>query len=332
MTKPLSRREALKRLGAASAGMVLDGRLIRGQATDIMVAGQPVEIAVATLSNSTARLTIRPVPSERSAPLAATGELVSGDLGNLVARGRATRAVARARAGDLVVRFSDRPPTIQVETPRGALVQRLTFDATAPGMSFLLGQGPLLGLGQGGPQFDRKGSVDQMINGQRGYRLATHGGRMPIQWLVGTDGWALFIHQPYGTFDFTGADGKFMPSEASAALPLDVFVVSSRDPKVIMREYARITGLPEMPPLWSLGYLQSHRTLAGPDEILGVARTFREKRLPCDALISTWGPSSRRRGGTPATVSSPGIRPTSPIRRRNSMRCTPSTSRWWCTQ
>ena len=27
------------------------------------------------------------------------------------------------------------------------------------------------------------------------------------------------------------------------------------------------------------------RTLAGPDEILGVARTFREKKLPCDALI-----------------------------------------------
>jgi alpha-glucosidase/alpha-D-xyloside xylohydrolase len=52
-----------------------------------------------------------------------------------------------------------------------------------------------------------------------------------------------------------------------------------------MREYARITGLPEMPARWTLGYLQSHRTLAGPDEIMGVARTFREKQLPCDALI-----------------------------------------------
>ena len=31
--------------------------------------------------------------------------------------------------------------------------------------------------------------------------------------------------------------------------------------------------------------MQSHRTLAGPDEVMWVARTFREKQLPCDALI-----------------------------------------------
>jgi len=52
-----------------------------------------------------------------------------------------------------------------------------------------------------------------------------------------------------------------------------------------MTEYARITGLPEMPALWTFGYQQSHRTLEGPDQILSVARTFREKKLPCDALI-----------------------------------------------
>jgi alpha-glucosidase/alpha-D-xyloside xylohydrolase len=52
-----------------------------------------------------------------------------------------------------------------------------------------------------------------------------------------------------------------------------------------MREYASITGLPAMPPAWSLGYLQSHRTLEGREQILNVARTFREKKLPCDGLI-----------------------------------------------
>lgn len=52
-----------------------------------------------------------------------------------------------------------------------------------------------------------------------------------------------------------------------------------------MAEYARLTGLPAMPPLWSLGYQQSHRTLASRDEILSEARTFREKKLPCDTMI-----------------------------------------------
>src|SRR5262249_22306294 len=110
-----------------------------------------------------------------------------------------------------------------------------------------------------------------------------HGGRVPIQWLIGTDGWGLYIHQPLGQFNLSGAgQGLFTTTEP---LPFDAFVVVSKDPLVIMREYARITGLPEMPPLWSFGYQQSHRTLAGPDEVMWVAKTMREKQLPCDALI-----------------------------------------------
>jgi alpha-glucosidase/alpha-D-xyloside xylohydrolase len=94
----------------------------------------------------------------------------------------------------------------------------------------------------------------------------------------------MFIHQPYGQFDFTGTEGKFIPPAASA-LPLQLFVVASHDPKVIMREYARLTGFAELPALWTLGYQQSHRTLAGADEVMGIARTMREKKLPCDTLI-----------------------------------------------
>ncbi len=54
---------------------------------------------------------------------------------------------------------------------------------------------------------------------------------------------------------------------------------------MLLREFAVITGYAELPARWTFGYMQSHRTLAGPEEVLGVARTFREKRLPCDALI-----------------------------------------------
>jgi hypothetical protein len=245
MSNSVSRREALKQIGAASAGLVLGGKIIRGRVADIMIAGQPVEIALTSLSNSTVRITVRPIQQGVPAPVPVTGALVQETLGKATARGRTTSSVARVSAGNLVVKFRDRPPTLQIETRAGAPVQRLTFDAANPGMSFLLGQGPLLGLGEGGPQFDRKGSVDRMIIGQGGYRLATHGTRAPIQWLVGTDGWAMFIHQPFGAFDFTGAEGKFTPATESPA-PYDVFIVSSHDPSVIMREYARVTGLPEM--------------------------------------------------------------------------------------
>ena len=167
-------------------------------------------------------------------------------------------------------------------TAHGHVVQQLRADLTTNSLSFLLGRGPLLGLGEGGPQFDRRGAADEMRNGQDGYRLHTHGARVPVQWVVGTEGWGLYVHQPLGTLDLTGSEGRFA---ASTLLPLDVFVVASSDPAVLLREYAVITGYAELPARWTFGYMQSHRTLAGSEEVLGVARTFREKRLPCDALI-----------------------------------------------
>lgn len=282
--KPVSRRDALKQLGTVGVGVALGGRrVLRGAATDIVVAGQAVEITVASLSTTTMRVTVQPLLGGVAQPIPVTGELAAETLGRSMRHSRAASALSHVRAGDLVVRVTDSPPTLTFERDDGSIVQRLTLDSTAPGMSFELGNGPLLGLGEGGPQFDRKGSTDRMIIGQGGYHLSTHGTRAPIQWLVGTDGWAMFIHHPVGAFDFSGTVGKFTPKDAS--LPLDVFVVASKDPRVIMREYARVTGLPEMPPLWAFGYLQSHRTLDGAEQIATIARTFREKKLPCDALI-----------------------------------------------
>ena len=291
--------------------------VIRGQEKPIMVAGKPVEIAVFSVSADTVRITVRPVDTGTPEAIPYTGALVSDEFGSAIGRGRNAAAVRTIRTGRLLVEFTDGPPTINVyaaqsrvmvqrgakPTPIMGLVQTLKLDSVAPGMSFNLPKGPLLGLGEGGVQFDRKGSTDQMRNGQvtseaDGYRLAIHGTRMPIQWLVGTDGWAMFIHQPYGSFDFKGTEGRFLPRVVTGrqgnqqpnvppptTLPLDVFVVAASEPAAIMREYARITGLPEMPPMWAFGYQQSSRTLDGPKEILGVAKTFREKKLPCDTLI-----------------------------------------------
>jgi alpha-glucosidase/alpha-D-xyloside xylohydrolase len=307
MTDHISRRDALKTLGAAGAGFVISGGVIRGQSSDIVIAGRPVEIAVSSVSAITVRITVRPILEGGPSPVPVTGALLTDEFAAGIARGRVAAALARVRAGDLIVGFTPGPPTVHISRagaspPETSVeVQRLTFDAVAPGMSFLLPKGPLLGLGEGGAQFDRKGKTDQMRNGQvtqpaDGYGLATHGTRAPVQWLIGTDGWGMFIHQPYGTFDFKGEQGTFTPAPPpgqrgapppppDTSTPLDVFIVSSRDPKVLMREYARITGLPEMPARWTFGYMQSHRTLDGREQILAEAKTFREKKLPCDAFI-----------------------------------------------
>ena len=280
MAEPVSRRDAVKQLAGVTAGVVLAGGVIRGQSDAIVVAGKPVEIVVSSVSPSTVRITALPA----GVPLVSDdGALVSGAAGRTLARRRTAGLASPIRAGNLTVRFTAAPPAIHIDTAAGKSVQRITLDPASAAVSFLLGTGPLLGLGEGGPQFDRKGIVDRGRNGQGGYQLRTHGGRVPIQWLIGTEGWGMYVHQPLGSFDLTGAEGTLTPS--GDALPLDLFVTASADPTVILGEYARITGHAELPALWTFGYMQSHRTLSGPDDVMWVARTFREKQLPCDALI-----------------------------------------------
>jgi len=274
MTRPVTRRQALKGLGAAGAALVL--RIdTDAQGEPLSIAGQPVELRLASLSANTLRFSVLP-KGGTDADLNRDGGLVQ-----LAEQRRTIAPGAPVKVGQLSVSITTSPVVLKVSDGRDRAVQEISIDPQGV-VEFLVGNAPLLGFGEGGAQFDRRGNVDAMRNGQGGYRLQTHGGRVPVQWLIGTEGWGLFIHQPFGAFDLSGPKGKLT---AQAPLPIDCFVVVSKDPAVIMREYAGITGLPEMPPLWSFGYQQSHRTLAGPDEVMWVAKTMREKNLPCDALI-----------------------------------------------
>ena len=265
-------------VSAAGAGLALGEVVVRGQSAPFVVAGKRVEFVVSSISDATVRITALPVEGGR---VPADDSLVQAAAGRIVAR-RPSAGTQAIRAGHLSITITSAPPAIHIDTIDRKPVQRLTLDQSSSEVSFLLGKGPLLGMGEGGPQFDRKGAIDRGRNGQGGYQLRTHGGRVPIQWLVGTEGWGMYIHQPRGAFDLTGAEGRHTPATDA---PLDVFITASSDPKAILAEYARITGRAQLPARWTFGYMQSHRTLAGSDEVMWVARTFREKRLPCDALI-----------------------------------------------
>jgi alpha-glucosidase/alpha-D-xyloside xylohydrolase len=125
-----------------------------------------------------------------------------------------------------------------------------------------------------------------MRNGQYAPWLATHGATIPVPFLIGTDGWAMFIHQPWGAFDLRDGKGRFLlTGRVATHAPLDLFVAAVEDPANALTEFIHFTGRPVMPPKWVMGYIQSHRTLSGPEDPLRIAQTFRDKKLPCDALI-----------------------------------------------
>ncbi|HWD40702.1 MAG TPA: TIM-barrel domain-containing protein [Fimbriimonas sp.] len=266
----ISRRQVLKGMGAVSASAVFSSRLFASQSENL--------VRIASVSPITIRITIAPIVDGRPVPVPDHGYLVDQLRSHQIYESWQSKPET-IRSGELRIEVAS--GGFSVFGPNGKQVQTISF--ADGGVTFSSGAGPLFGLGEGGRQFDRRGDLDKMISGSVGYQLESHGSRVPIPWLIGSEGWAIFFHQPLGTYDLTGSEGRFIPIEPGG--PLDLFVVASRDPKVIMAEYARLTGHPELPPLWSFGYLQSHRTLGDRESVLAEARKFREKRLPCDAMI-----------------------------------------------
>jgi alpha-glucosidase (family GH31 glycosyl hydrolase) len=189
---------------------------------------------------------------------------------------------SRENLRELTVMVTQQPLTVSVRRRDGRLVQELKFEDGTNGAFSFRTEAPVLGLGEGAQQFDRRGALYPMEPSWGGWNRPVLGSVVPSPFLIGTEGWAMFVHQPDGKFDLREGKGRFIPRTNAA---LDIFVINVEQPVDALTEYHRLTGRPVMPPKWALGYFQSHRTLAGPDEPLQIARTFREKKLPCDALI-----------------------------------------------
>ncbi len=65
---------------------------------------------------------------------------------------------------------------------------------------------------------------------------------------------------------------------------MDYYFFHEPTPVEIIARYTRLTGLPSMPPLWSLGYHQSKWSYYPARTVDEVASAMREKRIPCDSV------------------------------------------------
>jgi alpha-glucosidase (family GH31 glycosyl hydrolase) len=262
----------------------------------LSIAGQPVSLGIASAGPQTIRITLLPTGDPSVAKNLAASPAIH--LQNQRAPVLIVSTLAKPRIlqiAGLRVTLSNHPLRLAVTTDSGHPVQTLKIDPTTGAITFPIDSGPVLGLGEGGPQspnasatsagqpFTRRGHNFPMHASQDAYDKPHFGGRLPIPWLLG-DGWAIFLHDPLGSFDLRGPQASFTPSPGHL-LPIDIFVVAASQPAQPLAAYARITGFPSMPPLWALGYQQSHRTVDSWQMLLNIARTFRQKNLPCDALI-----------------------------------------------
>lgn len=255
-------------------------------ADPIVFAGRSSELVVSEVSDRTLRLVLAPLDDQASPRPSGPSTVLVPFAAAEMLRTRELAAEREVRVGRLHVMIKPRPLTVSVRRDDGTLVQELVFAEDADGAVAFRTDATVLGLGEGAQQYDRRGALYPMQPTWGGWNRPVLGSVVPSPYLLGTDGWAILAHRPEGQFDLRDGRGRFVPrKEMLNQEPLDLFVVSVQQPADALEEYIRLTGRPVMPPKWALGYFQSHRTLASPDEPLQIARTFREKQLPCDALI-----------------------------------------------
>ncbi|HTV13706.1 MAG TPA: TIM-barrel domain-containing protein [Acidobacteriaceae bacterium] len=280
MASHVSRRSLLGGCAAGLAELLLTRRIVVAGVVEPL-AGEPgqLDLALSALAPSILRIAIAPVYAWAS----------EEELGVVTQPGAALLlhkpdpTTADLPWGKYRIAVEEKPLRVTVSLANGNVCQRIQFEPDSTAVRFEIGDAPLFGLGEGLPSYDLRGVRDGMRNGEGTPHLDIDGARLPIPWLISAGGWGLFVGQPSGFFDLTGPTGVFQPVEAFSSR--NVYLVLGDTPAEILRGYAELTGYPHLPPLWSLGYQQSHRTLASRDEVMSEAQTFREKKLPCDTLI-----------------------------------------------
>ena len=288
--KQHSRRSVLTKLGAAAASVLLKQRFSAAQLLAPPItkpAGARaakgsvgMDVTLTAVTDSTLRISVAAVDEELDRYYD-DGSIAPRTFKPPMVKLRTDAAAQEIPWGEYTLSIATRPLRIAVKHPHRGVVQELNFRPDLNQIGFSYNNAPVYGMGPGVHPMDRRGVKDVMRNGA-GDNLRIFGARNPIPWVMG-NGWGIFFHEPGGQFDLSGETGLFKPSDVARGQ--DLYLCVSAKPAGLLRQYAEITGYPHLPAKWTLGFQQSHRTLDSREQILDEARTFREKKLPCDAVI-----------------------------------------------
>lgn len=96
--------------------------------------------------------------------------------------------------------------------------------------------------------------------------------------------YGVFVDSTYRSiFNFGASNHRFSYFQVPDG-GLDQYLFASGGVSEIVQAYSWLTGTAPLPPKWSLGYQQCRYSYYPDKEVLNVARTFREKHIPCDVI------------------------------------------------
>ncbi len=69
---------------------------------------------------------------------------------------------------------------------------------------------------------------------------------------------------------------------------MELYIFCGENLDAIQQRYHDLTGPTPLLPLWAYGYIQSKNRYRNRDEVVHIANQYREKGIPCDALVIDW--------------------------------------------
>ncbi len=96
--------------------------------------------------------------------------------------------------------------------------------------------------------------------------------------------YGIFFDNSYCSYFDFAAERKNACSFWAPGGEMNYYFIYGPELMEVSRQYSKLTGTAELPPLWALGYHQSKWSYYPENKVQGIADQFRKMQIPCDAL------------------------------------------------
>ncbi len=145
-----------------------------------------------------------------------------------------------------------------------------------------------IGLGEKTGPLNRRGQAyENWNNDDFAYEVDDDPIYSSVPFFMGIHGeltYGIFLNNTFKTvFNFGASNDRFSSFGAEDG-ELDYYFFGGSSIRQIVQDYTWLTGRMNLPPIWSLGFQQSRWSYFPDKEVLTLARTFREKKIPADVI------------------------------------------------
>ncbi len=115
--------------------------------------------------------------------------------------------------------------------------------------------------------------------------------------------YGIYFDDTYRTSFDLGVESPDAYSFGATGGAIDYYVFAGQTPRQILGRFTELVGRMPMPPRWALGYQQCRWSYSPESKVRAIARTFRQKKIPCDVIyldidymdgyrVFTWSPKN----------------------------------------